>query len=148
VKAKSRVGFEPVIALFKKFKALSSLDHAAFVIGCFVIMYLLRNLSRKEDKQKVVRRHYDTYFPSNASVCRYMLRITYLLTYSPTYLLTYLLTTWCRILFEKLIVTQLIYKYPAFFMEPERSSPCSQKPVIGPHPEPAESSSLRRSLSP
>jgi hypothetical protein len=34
-----------------------------------------------------------------------------------TYLLTYSLTPWCRI-FEKLIVTQLIKKYP-FFMEPE-----------------------------
>jgi hypothetical protein len=31
-----------------------------------------------------------------------------------TYLLTYLLTPWCRILFEKLIVTQLVKKYPAF----------------------------------
>jgi hypothetical protein len=44
------------------------------------------------------------------------------------YLLTYLLTPWCRILFEKLIVTQLIKKYPAFFMEPEGLLPCSQKP--------------------
>jgi hypothetical protein len=34
-----------------------------------------------------------------------------------TYSLTYILTPWCRILFEKLIVTQLIRKYPAFFME-------------------------------
>jgi len=31
---------------------------------------------------------------------------------------TYLLTPWCRILFAKLIVTQFIKKYPAFFMEP------------------------------
>jgi hypothetical protein len=36
----------------------------------------------------------------------------------------------------KLIVTQLIKKYPAFFMEPEGSSPCSQKPATGPYPEP------------
>jgi hypothetical protein len=28
-----------------------------------------------------------------------------------------------------------IKKYPAFFMEPEGSSPCSQKPAIGPYPE-------------
>jgi hypothetical protein len=28
--------------------------------------------------------------------------------------LTYLLTPWCRILFEKLILTQLVKKYPAF----------------------------------
>jgi hypothetical protein len=31
--------------------------------------------------------------------------------------LTYLLTSWGRILFEKLIVTQLVKEYPAFFME-------------------------------
>jgi hypothetical protein len=30
-------------------------------------------------------------------------------------------------------------KYSAFFMEPEGSLPCSQKPTIGPYPEPAES---------
>jgi len=47
----------------------------------------------------------------------------------------YLLTAWSRILFEKLIVTQLIRKYPAFFMEPKGSSSCSQKPVTGPYPE-------------
>jgi hypothetical protein len=29
-----------------------------------------------------------------------------------TYLLTYSLTPWCRILLEKLIVTQLVKKYP------------------------------------
>jgi hypothetical protein len=32
-------------------------------------------------------------------------------------------------------------KCPAFFMEPEGSSPCPQKPTIGPYPEPDESSS-------
>jgi hypothetical protein len=52
------------------------------------------------------------------------------------------------ILFEKLIVSQLLKKYPTFFMEHEGSSPCSQKPTIGPSPEPAESSSPHRSLSP
>jgi hypothetical protein len=62
-------------------------------------------------------------------------------------LLTYLLTPWCRVLFENLIITQFIKKYPAFFMEPEGSSPCSEKPATGPYPEPDESSSLHRSLS-
>jgi hypothetical protein len=38
--------------------------------------------------------------------------------------------------------------YPAFFMEPEGSFPCSQKPTIGSYPELAESSSPHRSLSP
>jgi hypothetical protein len=53
------------------------------------------------------------------------------LTYLLTYLLTHSLTPWCRILFEKLIVTQLIKKCPALFMEPKVSSPCSQKPATG-----------------
>jgi hypothetical protein len=35
---------------------------------------------------------------------------------------THSLTPWCRILFEKLIVAQLIKKYPAFFMETKGSS--------------------------
>jgi hypothetical protein len=46
------------------------------------------------------------------------------------------ITSWCRIIFEK-----LIKKYPAFFMELEGSSPSSQKPATGPYTEPAESSS-------
>jgi hypothetical protein len=37
---------------------------------------------------------------------------------------------------------------PAFYMEPEGSTLCSQNPTTGPYPEPAESSSLHRSLSP
>jgi hypothetical protein len=45
-----------------------------------------------------------------------------------------------RIFFEKLIVSQLVKKYPAFFMEPEGSLPFSQKPAIGPYSEPTESS--------
>jgi hypothetical protein len=86
------------------------------------------------------------------------LPITYLLTYSLityllthlllTYLFTYLLTPWCRILFEKLIVTQLVKQYPAFFMETEGSFPCSQKPATGHYSESDESSSSHRSLSP
>jgi hypothetical protein len=64
------------------------------------------------------------------------------------YFFTYSLAPWCRILFEKLIVTQLIKKYPAFFMEPESSSSCSQKAANGLYSEPAESSSSHRSLSP
>jgi hypothetical protein len=39
-------------------------------------------------------------------------------------------------------------KISRFLMEPEGSSPCSQKPATGPYPEPAESSSAHRSLSP
>jgi hypothetical protein len=39
-------------------------------------------------------------------------------------------------------------KNPAFFMGPEGSSPCSQKPAIVPYPKPAKSSSPHRSLSP
>jgi hypothetical protein len=53
-----------------------------------------------------------------------------------------------RTLFEKLIITQLVKKYPAFFMEPEGSLLCSQKLATGPYPEPAESSSPHRSLLP
>jgi hypothetical protein len=33
------------------------------------------------------------------------------------------LLPWCRVCFEKLIVTQLVKKYPAFFMEPEGKNP-------------------------
>jgi hypothetical protein len=36
----------------------------------------------------------------------------YLLTYLLTYSLTHSLTPWCRILLEKLIVTQFVRKYP------------------------------------
>jgi hypothetical protein len=54
--------------------------------------------------------------------------------------LPHLLIPWCRTVFEKLNVTQLLKNYPAFFMEPEGSLTCSQKPANGPHSEPAESS--------
>jgi len=64
-----------------------------------------------------------------------------------THSLTHSLTPWCATLFEKLIVTQLVKKYP-FFMEPEGSLPFSQKPAIGPCPGPAESRSPHGSLCP
>jgi hypothetical protein len=50
--------------------------------------------------------------------------------------------------FEKLTVTQFVKQEPAFVMEPECSLPCSQKPATGPYPEPAESNSPHRCLSP
>jgi len=41
---------------------------------------------------------------------------TYLLpTYLPTYLFTYLLTSWSGFLLEKLIGSQLVKKFPAFY---------------------------------
>jgi len=45
-----------------------------------------------------------------------------------TYLLTHVLTPWCRILFERPIVTQPVEKYSAFFTEPERSLPRKNQP--------------------
>jgi hypothetical protein len=62
-------------------------------------------------------------------------------------LLTYIPTPWCRILIQKLIVTQLVKK-SHFLTEPEGSSPCSKKPATGTYSEPAESSSPHLSLSP
>jgi hypothetical protein len=43
------------------------------------------------------------------------------------------------ILFEKLIVTQIDKKYPAFFMESKGSLLYSQKPPTQLYPEPAKS---------
>jgi len=78
-----------------------------------------------------------------------------LFIYLPTFIvifhywsLNYLHTPWCRMLFEKLIVTQLVKKYPALFMEPEGSSPCSQETATGSYSEPAVPSSPHRFLSP
>jgi hypothetical protein len=86
---------------------------------------------------------------TNTSYCLvFPMHATCPLHLMPRDVLTYLLTPWCRTLYEKLNVTQPVKKYPAFFMEPEVSLPCSQKPAIGPYPEPAESSSPHRSLSP
>jgi hypothetical protein len=61
-------------------------------------------------------------------------QVGYLLTHSLTHSLygaEYYLKSW--------FATQLIKKYPAFFIEPEDSQPYSQKPTTGPYPEPAES---------
>jgi hypothetical protein len=49
-----------------------------------------------------------------------------------TYLLTYLLTSWCRILFEKLIVTQLVKKYPAFLRNPKIHYRVHTRPPLDP----------------
>jgi hypothetical protein len=66
-----------------------------------------------------------------------------------TYLLTYLLThSTVQDIIWKADSHSACQKYPAFFMEPEGSLPCSQKPAIGPYPEAAESSLPFRSLSP
>jgi hypothetical protein len=70
------------------------------------------------------------------------LLISYLLTYLLTYLLHgagYYLKSWLSLSASKNTL---------LFMEPEGSVPCSQKPATGPYPEPAESSSPHRSLSP
>jgi len=48
-------------------------------------------------------------------------------------------TPWCRTLYEKLIDIQLDKKFPAFFTEPDSSSPCPRKPTIGPYPDLTES---------
>jgi hypothetical protein len=74
--------------------------------------------------------------PVSTHLLTYLL--TYLLIYLITYLLTHSFTPWCRTLLEKLIVTQHVKKYPASFMEPEGSLPCSQKPATGPCPQPAD----------
>jgi hypothetical protein len=44
------------------------------------------------------------------------------------------LTTWSRVLLEKLIITQLVKKFP--FTEPKGSLLYSQEPTTGPFPQP------------
>ena len=56
-----------------------------------------------------------------------------------TYLLTYLLTPWSRVLLEKLIGSQPIKKFPAFYGT-EGSLPHSQVPATCPYTEPDWSS--------
>jgi hypothetical protein len=57
------------------------------------------------------------------------------------------LSPWCRMLLEKLIFNQLFKKYPAFYGN-LRFITVLRKPATGTSPEPAESSSGHRSLSP
>jgi hypothetical protein len=86
----------------------------------------------------------------NFMTCTYLLTylLTYLFTHSLTHSLPPSLPPWCRILFGKLIVTQLVKQWPAFFMEPKGLLLCSQKPATGPHPEPAQFSLPHRFPSP
>jgi len=62
---------------------------------------------------------------------------------SGTYLLTYLLahSLHGEGYYLKSWQSLSLSKNPAFFMEPEGSLPCSQKPTMWPYPEPAETSS-------
>jgi hypothetical protein len=48
-----------------------------------------------------------------------------------------LLTPWNRVFLEKLIIAQLVKKFPAFLET--RRLPCSEGPTTGRYPEPNES---------
>jgi len=68
-------------------------------------------------------------------------------TYCTFYDITYLLThSMVKDIIWKADCHSAFQKYPAAFMDPEGSSPCSQKSATGHYPEPAESSSPHRSL--
>jgi hypothetical protein len=81
------------------------------------LMHSLRQCSPVHIFTPISLIHFNVIPPA---VCRFLLCYL-LLTFSTqhfiwtnllTYLLTYILTPWCRILFEKLIVTQLVKKIP------------------------------------
>jgi len=56
-----------------------------------------------------------------------------------------ILTPWSRVLFEKLIVSQLVKTIPAFYGA-HRSLPCWQEPATGPYRQPDQSSSHTHAL--